>query len=136
MKKQKELKRQEELKGEEEIKDNEIYYECYHDNKKFSTQKLYIEHFRKEHPNDYPFYCDECQKGFRNENDLYIHYNSKKHKPTFNCSICGKKFATENALNSHYKSKPKKHNIIACKVCGKGFGSNSALENHCKSKNH
>ena len=110
LKRLEELKRQEELKRIEEIKNNAFYNKCDHDNKKYSNQKSYIEYFRKEHPNDYPFYCYDCQKGFVNENDLNIHYNSKKHK---------------------FPNK-----TIKCKVCGRLFATSSALENHCRAKNH
>ena len=97
MKKQEELKREEELKRKEEElkkqedkKQNEIindssnnnsyYYECYIDGKKFKTEKGYLNHFKKLHNDDYPFYCDECNLGFYSYEDIRKHSEDKGHK--------------------------------------------------------
>ena len=99
---QEKLKREEDLEGEEEIKNNGFHYVCCYDNKKFSTQKLYFDHFRKDHPSS----CSICGKEFTSINALQSHYISKnKSHKIFSCKICGKSFLTINALNSHCKDK-------------------------------
>ena len=55
------------------------YYECYRDSKKFNNEKSYIKHFEKYHYDDYPFYCDECNKGFFSSNAIENHIKSKGH---------------------------------------------------------
>ena len=59
--------------------DNVDYFECYRDGKRFSYEKSYVKHFEKYHPNDFPFYCDLCHKGFFSSNAIENHINSKKH---------------------------------------------------------
>ena len=51
----------------------------------------YIEHRGK---GDCVFWCDQCDKFFRQEEDL------KKHKEK-HCTNCAKQFTTKNACNSH-----------------------------------
>ena len=84
-KRQEELKREEELNKNEEIKKQEDiqieidqynvikHYKCYIDKKAFISEREYVEHFRKYHKNDYPFYCEKCNKGF------YSYQSSKNH---------------------------------------------------------
>ena len=109
-------------------------YECYLDNKTFPTEKLYIEHFRKEHKDDYPFYCYICKKGFLSEGAINNHCKSKNHQSDypFYCDNCGKGFLSKNAMDMHIDSK---HNF-KCKTCGKIFSSKQAMNAHCKDKNH
>ena len=56
------------------------YFECYRDGKRFSNEKSYIKHFEKYHSNDFPFYCDQCHKGFFSSYAIENHMKSKKHK--------------------------------------------------------
>ena len=85
-----ERKRQEELKKKNEMKTNiknqqkvkvnqDFYYYCYLDEKKFNNEKDYINHFSKYHKNDYPFYCDKCKKGFYSFQAIEDHNFSKNH---------------------------------------------------------
>ena len=62
-----------------ENKDYSFYYECYRDGSKFQTEKNYVKHFEKYHPDDYPFYCDECNKGFYSYNAIEDHIRKKGH---------------------------------------------------------
>ena len=59
--------------------DKFYYYECYRDGKRFSNEKSYVKHFEKYHSNDFPFYCDQCHKGFYSSNAIENHIKSKKH---------------------------------------------------------
>ena len=88
-KRQEELKRQEEERKKDEIKkikqqnktksNKDYFYECYLDNKRFNSEKEYINHFSKYHNNDYPFYCDKCKKGFYSFQAIENHNYSKNH---------------------------------------------------------
>ena len=78
----KELLRQkqiEENERQEKIKQKNSYYECYIDNKVFESEKEYIEHFNNYHKNDFPFYCDICNKGFFSYKSINDHYIMKGH---------------------------------------------------------
>jgi len=55
------------------------YYECYHEGTKFQDEKSYVSHFKSEHPNDYPFYCNICHKGFYSYMAIDNHCRSKGH---------------------------------------------------------
>ena len=83
-----ELKQQEELRKKDEIKkmkenkansNKDYFYECYLDNKKFDSEKEYINHFSKYHSKDYPFYCDKCKRGFYSFQAIENHNFSKNH---------------------------------------------------------
>ena len=63
-----------------EKEENFYYFECYRDGKRFSSEKNYVKHFEKYHPNDFPFYCDQCHKGFFSSYSIENHIKSKKHK--------------------------------------------------------
>ena len=88
-KRQEKLKRQEEERKKDEIKkikqqnktksNKDYFYECYLDNKRFNSEKEYINHFSKYHNNDYPFYCDKCKKGFYSFQAIENHNYSKNH---------------------------------------------------------
>ena len=89
-KKEEERKRQEELRKKNEMMKNiknqqkvkvnqDFYYYCYLDEKKFNNEKDYINHFSKYHKNDYPFYCDKCKKGFYSFQAIEDHNFSKNH---------------------------------------------------------
>ena len=79
-KKKEELRKKEEIKNQNKPKTNQdIFYECYLDNKRFNSEKEYINHFSKYHNKDYPFYCDICKKGFFSFQAIENHNFSKNH---------------------------------------------------------
>ena len=98
-------------------KEQEYYYECYHDNIRYLTEKQYVEHFQKVHPNDYPFYCEVCERGFLSEEAIESHYN---YSITHNNKI----------------TKKKNKNNLTCKTCGKTFKDKMAIYQHCRDKKH
>jgi len=57
----------------------EYYYICYHDGKTFEDESKYMQHFNKFHSDDFPFYCDICEKGFNSYNAIDQHNRAKKH---------------------------------------------------------
>ena len=83
----KELKRKEflmqkeidENKRQEKIKKMKCYYECYIDKKVFKSENEYLEHFKKYHKNDFPFYCEICNEGFYSYKSINAHYRDKGH---------------------------------------------------------
>jgi len=120
-KRQKELKKQEELKNqdeleiqdepknqkdlkEEEINNDGFYFRCVfcHGKKKFPTQLLYIEHFKKEH-SAFCFICGKKKKFYKNK--LSSHYNSKKSHNNIRCKLCSKTFSTVISFIWHCKDK-------------------------------
>lgn len=66
-------------KKEKEKEGSSYYYECYRDGKTFEEEKEYIKHFKKYHPNDFPFYCDKCDRGFYSYNAIENHILSMGH---------------------------------------------------------
>ena len=99
---QEELIKQEDLKEEKEINKDGIYFKCLYDNKRFPTQNLFFEHFRKKHSNT----CCMCGKKFSIKNSLKHHYNSSiKSHNIIKCKICCKVFLTVNSLIEHCEYK-------------------------------
>ena len=84
--KENQIKKEEDIKVEKALIDDKSenkeysYYVCYSDGKKFQNEINYIKHFEKYHPNDFPFYCELCQKGFYSSNAIENHIRSKGHK--------------------------------------------------------
>ena len=64
---------------EKENNNNEYYYQCYHDGYTFETEKDYVNHFYRYHKDDYPFYCDICNKGFFSYKSISIHNRNYGH---------------------------------------------------------
>ena len=99
---QEELIKQEDLKEEIEIINDGFYFECLHDNKRFPTQNLFFEHFRKKHSNT----CCMCGKKFSIKNSLKHHYNSSiKSHNIIKCKLCCEGFLTVNSLIEHCEHK-------------------------------
>ena len=72
-------KEKKEVYQEEENYNN--YYECYLGCGKYNNEKQYVQHFAKQHPDDYPFYCYDCRRGFYASTSIDEHLkNSRKHK--------------------------------------------------------
>ena len=124
--------------SDEEDEEEENFFICEEDGMKFPSEKAYLCHYNEEHPNLYPFYCRNCNKGFNSENGLLSHEkNSMKHKRKINvsnafCYICKRKFGNKFALKSHiYKERH-----FQCNICGRIFLSRFAIESHCRDKNH
>ena len=67
------------INSDENKHDNFSYYECYRDGQKFNDEKSYIKHFEKYHYDDFPFYCEQCNKGFFSSNAIENHIKSKGH---------------------------------------------------------
>ena len=85
-KEQEDFKKEEDIKMQNEVENNKnekegtsYYYECYRDRKIFQTEKNYVKHFKRCHPNDFPFYCDQCNKGFFSYNSIETHNRKEGH---------------------------------------------------------
>ena len=88
--KQKQIQKQQEekrigemiLPKEKELnnfKREEYYYICYHDGKTFENERKYVQHFNKFHSNDFPFYCNICNRGFYSYSEIDEHNRAKRH---------------------------------------------------------
>jgi len=99
---QEKLIKQEDLKEEKEICNDGFYFECFYDKERFSTQNLFLKHFRKEHP----VFCCMCGKKFSSKIKLQNHYSFriKKHN-IIKCKLCSKSFLTVNSLIMHCENK-------------------------------
>ena len=73
------LLRQMDLVSKYNSKREEYYYICYHDGKTFENERKYVAHFNKFHYNDFPFYCDICERGFYSYSAITEHNRAKKH---------------------------------------------------------
>jgi len=81
-KRKEELRKKEKLKKQEEDESKDktnYYYQCYHEGTKFQDEKSYIRHFKSVHPDDYPFYCSICCKGFYSYMAISNHCRDKGH---------------------------------------------------------
>ena len=54
------------------------------------------------------YYCEECEKAFRDITTLNTHLNSYKHNPgrytTYDCEICNFHTKIKTAMNKHIKT--------------------------------
>ena len=49
----------------------------YIDGKSFISEWEYVGHFKQYHQNDYPFYCNLCNKGFYSSQAINNHNRAK-----------------------------------------------------------
>lgn len=117
-------------------------------------QNSYRKHILRKHNSfrKWKFQCDECDKGFRNENELRNHMN--EHFPIFQCETCGKEFKKGSLFRRHVISHKEykclceqtfyDHNIFrthkknceftkpSCEICGKKFVNPFNLKEHIR----
>ncbi|XP_050925324.1 zinc finger protein 184 isoform X14 [Lates calcarifer] len=108
-------------------------------------------------PEEKPFSCSQCGRGFRHKGHLQIHMRCHTGEKPFSCSVCGKRFPRKENLVRHMRfhsgEKPfscsfcKKHftrsdhavthmrihtgeKPFCCSVCGKSFTHKLSLKHH------
>ena len=139
------------------FKNNRLLRDHQRSHKRFSRKDGLTLH-SKEHADEKPFSCPECEKSFSHQQNLrthmYVHSNRYKcpecgkccrskhiltahrrshsgEKP-YECTVCGRRFAHSGDLVVHRRihsgEKPYK-----CLVCGKAFGRSQRLKSHVRS---
>ncbi|CAB4055788.1 KRAB [Lepeophtheirus salmonis] len=91
--------------------------------------------------------CHICQKQFRNEHDLHIHFKScssmavtplkRSNTDKYPCQFCGRGFMLYSQLHSHLRMRHsvKRRKHLKCHYCEQTFAHSSILHLHLKS-NH
>lgn len=107
---------------------------CHYCSISFLSSDGLAAHLRESH-----FYCEECNKGFRDSKALEQHANSPRHIKQFHCCDCDRDFVNEDALNQHLRDKV--HTIdrtadLRCVECDRVFGDEKALQQHRDSVKH
>ena len=79
-------------------------------------------------------YCDNCQCHYGKKEDLtkHIKYMCGKTVPDYMCEECGKGFHQENGVREHYYQAHLKRFLYNCTKCNKGFYFKSKKSNHKK----
>ncbi|XP_055314291.1 zinc finger protein 665-like [Sitodiplosis mosellana] len=84
------------------------------------------------------FFCEECQRSFRDANNLRKHMRSHKGmRPRFICNICNKAYFTKRCFQIHYDThNPNKNksseSLSICEFCAKAFPTKQQLEKHLR----
>ncbi|KAL1517644.1 hypothetical protein ABEB36_001382 [Hypothenemus hampei] len=112
-------------------------------------------HLTYMHLKKFPYYCQDCGKGFKQLKTIQDHCNLHKGQKPYKCIVCAKSFTCEKYLNSHQvrnhhvssegeKSNQKHHvsrktfkkpNSFLCDTCGQGFIEKSKLLKHIRVHN-
>ncbi|XP_065086801.1 zinc finger protein 493-like [Ochlerotatus camptorhynchus] len=95
-------------------------------NKSFSFKRKMLFHINNHLK---PCKCDECGKGFPDNQTLKVHYSarhmSSEEKP-FKCEKCARSFQTEQILRTHLR----RHDQMDCPICKRSLSNMFTLKNH------
>ena len=110
--------------------------------KPFPNSSKLIEHYLGDHLN-MKYNCKDCNKSFKNRNNLQSHVKLVHAKPNsktskfdqLKCQICNEVYSNENLLQEHYLIDHMKLVDLICEECDKSFPDLKTLCTH-KSKTH
>ena len=78
------------------------------------------------------FYCDQCECNYNQPDELTRHKRKDcgKKEPDFFCEECGKGFFQENGVREHYYHQHTDIVLWFCTKCGEGFHFKSNKSKH------
>ena len=84
---------------------------------------------QRDHSDEKPYKCKDCDKGFAKKTTLKVHQRIHSGEKPYECKDCNRGFAQRSTLESHQRihsgERPYK-----CTYCDKGFAQRTALRNH------
>ncbi|XP_054719715.1 zinc finger protein 236-like [Uloborus diversus] len=90
---------------------------------------MYSQFIDNEFPNERPYRCDVCQRGFKKSSHLKQHLRSHTGEKPYKCNVCHHAFVSNGVLKTHLKT----HSGIKaynCDICDTSFTTNGSLKRH------
>ena len=86
------------------------------------------------HSEDKPFYCEYCDKNFKQKFHLTVHTRSHTGEKPFECSLCEKSFISsinlKNHMTVHSPKLPNESFKFSCNLCNFRSNRSSGLYYH------
>lgn len=113
---------------------NDSEYKCEYCDKGYLIKLSLKHHEAKCHPEQFPFECNDCDRRYRTDDELYAHVQRHCNGTIVRCFFCGQEFVTTFKRNQHVKSAHKNMaNVFGefvCPICDKTFKTDEMLRNH------
>lgn len=103
-------------------------FECTYCSRLFRTQSSHDSHVRT-HTQDYPYKCDQCNKGYVTQQQLEKHH-SRSHSDPVVCTDCNLPFKLERNLAYHMIKHHALQTSFQCNKCAAYFPDLQDLERH------
>ena len=83
-------------------------------------------------PDQRPFKCTECDKGFKSNSEMIVHIRRHTGERPFQCTTCRKAFVSKPVLKRHHIQMHSAVRPFECKRCDKAFTTKYDLNEHIK----
>ena len=103
------------------------FYPCPVCGEVLTTRVLFQRHVSALHPDQLPFSCPSCGRGYFTKSGLDTHIKSDHAEKKFICHICDLRFKLKHHLQSHLRHR---HKRSPCSGCEETFGSQAELDKH------